>query len=76
MPVKGCKAIIAPCVPSLSRSTRGSVLTSLSLANRHAGYSYSGPAAAFAYRCIDVEHVYVASFAQGREVACAGSKRD
>ncbi|GAA5843432.1 hypothetical protein JCM9279_002100 [Rhodotorula babjevae] len=23
----------------------------------HAGYSYSGPAAAFAYRCIDVEHI-------------------
>jgi len=51
------------------------VLTSLFLANRHAGYSYSGPAAAFAYRCIDIEHMYVPSFAQGREVLRWTQKR-
>lgn len=48
-PVAGSKAIIAPFVPCYI------VFHQLILryTDRHAGYSYSGPAAAWAYKSID-----------------------
>ncbi|GAA5957060.1 hypothetical protein JCM3765_005394 [Sporobolomyces pararoseus] len=44
VPVEKCKAIIAPA----DREEKG---------DSHAGYSYSGPAAAYAYKSIDVEPI-------------------
>jgi MEMO1 family protein len=54
-PIKGCKAVIAPFV-SLSIIA---CLHDLSIVIRHAGYSYSGPAAAWAYKSIDTTGMFV-----------------
>lgn len=53
-PIKGCKAVIAPfvCYPEIRRRN-------LRFPTRHAGYSYSGPAAAWAYKSIDTSGMYV-----------------
>lgn len=54
-PVKGCKAVIAPFVYSIhirdSLTFKG--FLTFDPLSRHAGYSYSGPAAAWAYKSID-----------------------
>jgi MEMO1 family protein len=53
-PIQGCKAVIAPCVSLLSVPVRAVQ----PLYTRHAGYSYSGPAAAYAYKSIDITGMY------------------
>ena len=58
-PVKGCKAIIAPYVLSY-RFNASQLMSKLLLLHRHAGYSYSGPAAAWAYKSIDTTGMYAA----------------
>src|ERR1700736_3362994 len=55
-PIKGCKAIIAPFAASLPIELR---YRSSHIVNRHAGYSYSGPASAWAYKSIDTTGMYV-----------------
>lgn len=49
-PVAGCKAIIAPCVNNVNH---GYPLKPDDVSTRHAGYSYSGQAAAWAYKSIN-----------------------
>lgn len=55
-PLKNLKAVIAPCVASLlhlSPAHSDELIAAMSAYYRHAGYSYSGPAAGWAFRCID-----------------------
>lgn len=58
-PVKGCKAIIAPCVLFPVIPLECSSIHSPFLLRRHAGYSYSGPAAAYAYNSVEVKNICV-----------------
>jgi hypothetical protein len=52
LPVPGARMIIAPYV----RSIIGRKIQTAKCSHRHAGYSYSGPAAAWAYKAWDVSN--------------------
>ncbi|KAJ3115316.1 hypothetical protein HK098_007000 [Nowakowskiella sp. JEL0407] len=51
LPISNLRGLIAPYISFMSLASLN-VLANFIL-QRHAGYSYSGPSAAFAYRCID-----------------------
>ena len=55
-PINDCKAIIAPFV-SITQSLY--YHSQFLGCYRHAGYSYSGPAAAWAYKSIDTSNMFV-----------------
>lgn len=53
LPVPGARVIIAPYVSSLILCLSADDRT-----DSHAGYAYSGPAAAWAYRSLDISQAY------------------
>lgn len=56
IPPSGARAIIAPYVSAIVHLQTPQNANHLSC--RHAGYAYSGPAAAWAYKCLDFSKAY------------------
>lgn len=57
LPVPGARIIIAPYVVKRLVSVLTNGAKTLTLMCSHAGYSYSGPCAAWAYKCLDLTKV-------------------